>query len=325
MGFFSYLRYSIKQSLWRVLAKLFILLSPILILFVIVEYLTRYIPNSIQEKKQLFETRIKFTEVLVLGASHALYGINPDYFSCSGFNLSNVSQSLFYDTEITMKYLDRLTRLKAVIITIFYPSFWFELSDSFENWRDYLYFRSYGIKYPGLKVFTLETISYAAIYPRKLLIQFCRDPTRFTTEKLHENGWILSPPAQDVSGIDDIAGLDRFKYHHSLVKRSNLFRNLHYLARIMAELQKRNIKIFFVTVPVYKTYSKYIDQKIENENHRVIDELCSRYGCKYFDYSKDSRFIMSDFYDSDHLNREGAKKFSMILNKDFVSEACKTQ
>jgi hypothetical protein len=88
--------------------KLLCLLVPLLLFFIYLEFNLGKIPNSYSFKRECLEKRLDSIEVLVLGSSQVTYGINPNYFKLKGFNLSNISQSLYYDTRLTLKYVDKI-------------------------------------------------------------------------------------------------------------------------------------------------------------------------------------------------------------------------
>ena len=48
----------------------------------------------------------------------------------------------------------------------------------------------------------------------------------------------------------------------------------------------------------------------------MTDSCCAKYGAVKCDYSRDARFRDDDFFDSDHLSDQGARKFSAILARD---------
>ncbi len=126
-------------------------LFPIVITFGYFEFQLKKIPNSYSEKRFNFENQLNKIKVLVLGNSQGLKGINPSYFNCPGFNLSSVSQPFYYDVALSLKYLDKMPNLKAVILTTSYFSFGFDLDNFEEYWRTYFYHHFWDIKYPNHK------------------------------------------------------------------------------------------------------------------------------------------------------------------------------
>lgn len=92
---------------------------PLLSAYLLIEYANRNIPNEYLTKIENFERSVNDIEVLVFGSSHALRGINPDYFTdYYSFNMGMVGQPMQIDFEIFDKYKKQLNNLKVLIISI---------------------------------------------------------------------------------------------------------------------------------------------------------------------------------------------------------------
>ena len=87
-----------NSQVTRFSTRLAMILMPFLLLFSWIEYKARHLPNSYAVKKEELAPLQDSLEILVLGSSHALKGIMPSAFSCTGFNLSNSSQTLVHDS-----------------------------------------------------------------------------------------------------------------------------------------------------------------------------------------------------------------------------------
>lgn len=304
----------------RFLIKLFIFIMPIIIIFGFVELKLRDIPNSYNLKRIYFENQLESIQILVLGSSEALHDINPAFFELKGFNLSNVSQSFYYDSELTLRYIDKMKELKSVIITVFYSSFWYQLQDTKESWRDYFYFHYWDIKYPGLRWYDSRMYSFVMLYTPRRTLEYAKKLFRIDlSEGLNRNGWVPIDAIQNNPNLSDILGRERVKLHESIRSESRYQDNLKIINNFVYELGKRHIKVFFVIAPVPSTYSKYTNPKIREMNEHAILELSRKYNCQFLNYFTDKRFTMEDFGDNDHLNYVGAGKFSKILNDDIVS------
>ena len=60
--------------------------------------------NSLyKEKAEGLKKHANEIEILILGNSHATYGVNPKYFSAFAYNLANVGQSIYFDNELTLQ------------------------------------------------------------------------------------------------------------------------------------------------------------------------------------------------------------------------------
>ena len=218
-----------------------------------------------------------------------------------------------------------MPRLKAVIFAISYFTFGFEMSDLTESWRDYFYYHYYGIRYPTLDRSDIKYYSYAALYTKQFLKDMILNKVDYgyTFGDIKENGWQKIDAIGDSTQINDKEGEERVRFHTSIIHNEHIAENIGYLEPVLKKLNDRNIRVIFVIPPVYKTYSKYADTAIMAENRRIINGLCKRYHAEFFDYFTDPRFTREEFLNNDHMNWRGAKKFSEILDSDFVAKVCR--
>lgn len=299
-----------KKIVWR----LCIFLLPFIIVFSYCEYQLRHQPfaSSYAAKKFYLEQQLDSTEILVLGSSQAYHGINPACFSKKCFNLANVSQTLYYDRRLTQQYLQRLPHLKTVIINIAYFSFFYQLYDIKEKWRDDYYNAHFSIRYYQTSPFDLSNYlllsTYRPMHTAKLLFhQFVDDDAK----QIMPNGF-LPKLTQDI--IDDSTGAARVKIHNDenfIKRRKEIVTDLDELVK---ELKVHQIQVVFVTTPVYKTYSRFCNDAVIDSNTKFINQLCKQYNCSYYNFFSDNRFLQEDFYDNDHLKYNGANKLSKLLN-----------
>ena len=100
----------------------------ILPLSVVVIMMDLYLANMNSLYKEKANGLLEYAneiEILILGNSHATYGVDPSSFSTSTFNLANVGQSIYFDKELTLQNLKNLKNLKYVFISLDYHSLYF--------------------------------------------------------------------------------------------------------------------------------------------------------------------------------------------------------
>lgn len=297
----------------KILIKLLFLFLPFTIIFFFLEHQLKTKPfvSSYSIKKKYLETQLDSIETLILGSSQAFNGIDPSCFSTKTFNIANVSQTLYYDKRLTLQYLPKLTKLKNVIINIGYFSFFYQLFDIKESWRDYYYLQHFGIKYYQLSNFSLTNYSavltYKIPHTFKLLLKNFKDETAI---EILRNGY---QPKFIQETISDSLGLKRVTLHNdeNFKRRTEIEKDLE---DFIKQLSNKKINIVFVTTPVFNTYSKFCNNKIIDTNNNFISSLCKKYNCKYLNYFSDLRFEKTDFFDNDHLKYNGAKKLSTLIN-----------
>ncbi len=302
------------------LRRLLLFCLPLVAGTAVVEVFLYRTPNTYSYKRERFEEQLTGIEVLVLGSSQPLFGINPAHFSRPGFNLANVSQTLYYDKALTLKYLDRLPKLKLVLIPVSYFSFNYQLCDTKERWRDYYYRTFWNIRYPGLPRFDLRDVSRIALYSPAEVVRLLKNGFRTDfTENLSPNGHLAVAPVTVNDKISEAAGRERVRVHDASRHPRRFVQIAADLEGLVAQLTRRGVAVAFLTTPVLPTYARYCNPQVLGRNRAVINRLCRTYGCRYYDYFTDRRFSPAAFADNDHLNATGAARFSRIINQDIIA------
>jgi hypothetical protein len=298
-------------------SRLFVFLIPVIAVIALWEYGLSQIQNSYSLKRMQLETQAPKIEVLVLGPSHALRGVNPEYFSMKGYNAANIEQSLFYDTRITLKYLDKLSALKVVLIDISYTSLWHEVINAEESFRDYFYADYWGIRYPAIKWYDIHIYSKILLYGNTKAWQYALKGFNVNlVNGYSDNGWATKDGEE--SPINDSAGYAFMRDHKKNFKEENLGHNIQYLNDLLKELKSRKIQAVFYSPPFTASSYKYMDANRLKTIDSVLHDLCTTYNCKWYDYHKDPRFFDSDFKNLGHLNQDGSTKFSKIINEEIL-------
>jgi hypothetical protein len=305
----------------KFILKTFYLIAPLALFILYMEFNLSKIPNSYSIKRKYLEKNLDSIEVLVLGSSQATYGVNPDFFKLKGFNLSNISQSLYYDTRLALNYVDKMPRLKYIIINVSYFSFGTQIADGLEKWRDYYYTQFWDINFPELDRYNLKRYSKIFLYTPKTALSFLVKGFHVNlTKGFQENGYLKSDTTSNRLKINSNAGRKRVMFHDKFYKESRFSENQNDLELLVRELTKRNIIPVIVTPPVLSTYYNFANQAILKKNGAAINTICLKYKCEYFNYFTDSRFVINDFKDNDHMNFIGAEKFSKILNDEILNK-----
>jgi hypothetical protein len=309
-----------KQDVVLFLRKTCNFVLPLLALIGYVEVRLSRVPNSYNLKRMYLERQLDSVEVLILGSSRAYNGIDPNCLSLRAFNLADVSQSLYYDTRLLRKYVDRMPRLRCVLLEVSYFSLGYQIADSREAWRDYFYYHFWGIRYRNLSRFDPKLVSYIALYGVKPALKCARKSFHeHLVRQLQSSGWWKEDTVLNGRHLSDSFGKARVAYHDSIIKPAHFAENLHDLGALLGELRRRHIAAVIFSAPVLDSYSLHTNPAINLRNQQAIDSLCSVYGCCRADYSDDKRFEVMDFTDADHLNARGAGKFSRILDHDSIA------
>jgi hypothetical protein len=302
----------------KLFLKLCILLAPVLCAIGYVEYELVSVPNGYNVKRYHLERRIAHVEVLITGSSHSFYAIKPRDLNQSAFSLAYISQDLFYDTRLLLKYAPRAPNLKLAIIPISYFSMENKLEGTIESWRCPFYHRFFGL--PVAVPLDIKNYSLIALYgaseTRSLILRRFRSPN---TGSIDDDGGpqegFLKSENPDLSSESALAR------HHAAMRPALVQENVRYLNEAIDVLKSRSVAVVFITTPVYKSYYSHLNPAAYRRMQDAIRSMSEQSGIQYHNYMDDLRFGESDFFDCDHLNASGMAKFTQILKNEVVDPA----
>jgi len=284
----------------------------LLVLLVLGEYLARAVPNPYKMKEQWMEKNAAEAKVMILGSSHAFYGVNPVYFDSLAFNLAYVSQGLEYDDYLLNRYLSKTPKLRAVFVSISA----FSLFENLEHHAEWFRITNYQLymgceKYGFLSKYHFEmahfwgaTAKIKAYYLKRENTVNCSDlgyGIDYTLKNKNQKNW------------DN--GSSRVKEHNYTDWRY-LPGNAKYLENIADLCKWNHVKLIFFTTPARPSYYNNLYKNQIDCTYKVIHDLMKTHkNIVYLNFLKDSTFVSDDFYDQDHLSEVGAEKLTKILNE----------
>ena len=307
-----------KKFMFQILLFFFL---PILSIALIAEYSLRQIPNDYSYKNQWMEKNSKNISILCLGPSSVYYAIDPEYLDKKAFNGSHVSQSINYDSFIFNKFINQMDSLQYLVLDIDYWSPFSSLETSDEWWRAKNYSLYYGCDYHQgeikynyeLAVHKLSTFKNALNGLKTFL-----GLHSYSNINVNELGFGLNYSSKKRS-LDWHNGKPNALRHNDWIKKQMSFnlidKNRMYLNEIIKRCTERNIKVLLISPPTFKTYFVELDPnylKIKNEFCRSF--VSNANNVAFADFSNDNRFVDEDYFDANHLNEIGAKKFTAIIN-----------
>jgi len=281
----------------KFIKSLILFALPIVFFMIFAEIMFRHIPNPYSYNANYLETSGNEIEILILGSSHSLFGIDTCEFSRKAFNAAHISQSLDLDYAILQKYSNKLSNLKTVIIPVSYYSLFEKLFESgIEKWRAKDYSIYYGLNVPIAFEDRFEIFSKGCVQKFK---NYILGKTYLPQADLQESGIIAAK-------------------RHTIEKDTAQMmfpEMLNYLKSIIEFCEKKNCQVILLTMPAWHTYRENMDAWQWQKTLETAQALEKQYqNVRYFNFIADPRFTANDFGDADHLNPQGAKKMSKILD-----------
>jgi len=277
-------------------------------------------PSIYKSKQQLCFTKLNKARILILGSSHALFGIRPDCLSGWAVNLSNVSQSLDLDEKLLYRALENNPSFKLVVVPVSYFSLEESLTNTTEEWRDCLYLRYFGISERSLwqvfldpRYWSLPFLYRSDALPWRKL----SDEYTLASYSIDGSGWVANDKRLELRQAQEM-GYKRVKLFQSFMKPQSLILHEKILGRIIDFCRTHHVKVLLVTMPCWKTFREFANSSRVAQTKAYLESLVLPQQVLYADYWGDERFVLSDFADTDHLNSNGASKFSHLLDNEFV-------
>lgn len=303
----------------RFLRDITIFLVPLVLFFYLLEKRLQLIPNSYNQKKYYIEQKLDSIEVLNLGSSHALYSFNPAYYSVLGFNLGNVTQTLYYDRKLLAYYIDSLPNLKMVIVPVSYFSLHRHMRHMREDWRMFFYYYYWGFPVRERSILNVNRYSLLAIYTPRTVMGMIRRGFKMNLAKGYTPyGFQAHDSVSKEMNVDEKAAIGREEYLSQGFTPENVAEGTKELDELLQLITAHQVIPVLITTPAYKAFTAHAKPEILARLNEVIDSMCRKYNCRYFNYFTDTRFVKEDFADNDHTNARGAAKFSKIVDSEII-------
>lgn len=318
-----------KREIIYFLKKILVLLIfcavTLYLLSLLYKKLDQYDGDSTQKFKEV-PTQIEIANV---GSSHGMYGVCYDEMSeytCYNFGLT--SQSLDYDYRILQQYQDHLKEGGTMFIVVSYWSLYGQDEserDDFisKNQRYYKFLSPQYIKKWSLEQELLVDVFAVMGTTDNVIYDLATGEER---GKIHTELWENNLINTEPEAILARAEATYTRHMDYITNDSGEWiineNNLEALYGIIELCNEKNIEPILVTTP-YRT--EYVEQYRENsptfleDFYSLMDEITEKTGAVYYDYSCDMRFAEEPeyFFDVDHLNKEGAVKFTEIITESY--------
>lgn len=251
-------------------------------------------------------------EFIITGLSYAK-GIKETLLRKNGVNFAMNSQDLFFDYCIVKYILDnkeQFPNLKYCLIGLSYYSFQYDMLKTSAKGLLYRY------------EFLNETINKVS-YTKATNISIIKKQYGFDTLYFHENFFediFISDMRNQAETLKDIsidikeasksvAILNSNKEYPQTVLENELI-----LKDYLTLLAKNDIKPIIIINPQNQIYRRYFSSRLKLEFEQIISRLKEEFDFQYLDYYDSKYFKYKDFIDGHHLNFEGNKKLTLMLD-----------
>ena len=285
------------------------------------ELYLRYLPNPYSFKKDWMETNADMLETLILGSSQIEMGISPKILGNNTFNLAMPNGLLEYDYYLLEKYSSKYKKLKSVIIELScYNVFALRFEDRPNDKYRALYYRIY-MDYPVHRYSPSYNFEFSNFDFFRYRLASAVEYLLFNKplpDECDSLGWVTGNKRFDTeSYASQISDVKKTLEGIKCKDYDMVAYNCHYLDQIIHFCRKHDIEPIIVILPMSKNIVNLLDNKQLSTFYKTINNY-RRQGITTLNYLKDSIFSLSDYINSNHLNRNGAVKFTNIIKKDIT-------
>lgn len=291
-----------------------------MILFILIGLLNfHYIDTKSPDYLDKYENIKTEIEIANVGSSHGLWGFCyenlEESYTC--FNFAMESQSLSYDYRLLEQYIEHFRNGGTLFLTLSYFSFFWdeEKQPDFaaKNTRYYRvlkpeYIKNYSIMddicYHFVPVLGAQEGVLSILVRKSKVKNIGLENWERTAEELDVWKNAAAAVERHVTSNRNSAG--------ELIRNPN---EVSALYNIINLCKSKNLHVVLITTPYLLEYNEQVPADCLQDFHAIIQEVQQETGVKYFNYANDIRFVNDYklFMNSDHLNRNGAAKFTSIL------------
>lgn len=290
---------------------------PVILIYTALEISVRQIPNYYSVIGNYMVENAKDIEVATFGSSEIKNSVNPEYLDKKTINLSSTAQHHIIDFTVLKQTRDRFPNLKTVAFEVSYGHF-----DTPHNSK-YYWKNNVFLEYYNVNTFQRQTywkdhlifLSYPALFT-DLLINYVRN-----SSKIRYNQWGFEIHHYQGKFKKFNYNLPRILKSHVKINRRadlNVFKhNVAYFYDMMDYCKKENFNVVIMSPPTFSNYNELRNPDILRRRDSILNVITKKYKNVYFiNEEKDTLlFKAKDFRNENHLNPDGAKKFTLKLNE----------
>tara|TARA_R110000787_G_scaffold188717_1_gene300482 strand:+ start:3452 stop:4318 length:867 start_codon:yes stop_codon:yes gene_type:complete len=280
------------------------------------EVLTLNIPTNYKKNSAYFNESKSEIELIALGSSQMDGAINPEFLDKSSICLASSSQHHKLDFTILKQLSTSTKKLKYVVLEL--SNSHLELPhNSKDFWKNAVYLKFFNVNAFDRKTYFKDELIYIAnpdLYTRMITDYYIRDNYDIELNKFgfNTNSFDGSFPLNDFN--EDI--ISKLTTTPNQKRNTEIFKNnTAYLFSMIEYMEAHNLQTIICTLPLYKTYTANLNSTIVKRRDSVISVIKNRYpNVIFMETEKDPNFKITDFNNANHLNPDGSKKFTLLLN-----------
>ena len=265
---------------------------------------------NISRLMRYYEHHTADFQILATGSSYAYYAIDGHGMTLPLLDFTADSQDLFYGYALARRVLAaRDTAIKAALINLAPWSFSYDMSRTTENYRCF----AYASLLKETHHFPLDWAKMQKVF-RPSFLHFAKNVDDRGVDLYDLNGCKqLMNHTVDVEAFLSIRSRvtrwdEKWEFPETEKENEALLVDYIQLCR------EHHVQPIVFTAPVTEICQQYYPKKSLDRFYTILRRVLRKTGAPFLDYFQTKGFGFEECFDVDHLNMQGARKFTAMLD-----------
>ncbi|MEP2937396.1 MAG: hypothetical protein ABJM06_03300 [Gilvibacter sp.] len=289
---------------------------PVVAIFLVVESLVIDLPSPFKAIGERIEQKGDQVKIAVFGSSQIMQGINAAHFTQEGLNFSSGAQHHNTDFNLLKGLAERLPDLETVVFEVSYSHF--EIPHNSKHfWKNGVFLKFYDVNTYNRPVYLKDALlfpSHPAYYSERLLEYYLKDSLPY---RYNEFGYDTNLYRGKFKRLQ--YNLDSIQ--NSKVRMNNrealqiIDYNTSYFKEMIQYAASKDWNIVIISPPTFSNYNAERIPAIVKRRDSILSEIATAYpAIKFLNCESDTSFKVTEFRNENHLNPEGAERFTKKLD-----------
>lgn len=253
---------------------------------------------------------------LIAGDSHTQSGLDDSLINNS-LNISQSDEHFLYTYNVLRLLLDNNHQINKVILGVSFHSFAKSYDATIQSDE---YTKVMFPKY--FPILDSESVTDTGKMTLTTGVEIFKNIVKsvFNNSTIHGYSFIGSFYKRDRSNLNDNsinAAIQRHYYTKSGSEQAYADYQVKYLKKIVDLCHAKNIELIIVNTPIPDAYYQKIPEKFTSYYYSIMQQFKNK--IQFYDFHA-IELPQTDYEDGDHLNSQGAKIFSPLINERISTE-----
>ncbi|WP_415371122.1 hypothetical protein [Patiriisocius sp. Uisw_047] len=291
---------------------------PVVLCYAVLEWSVIIIPMSYDKVQQQITTKPDAIKVMVLGSSQMQAAVNPAFLDKVTVNYGSKSQHHKEDNHIMEQSMVRFPNLETIVFELSYAHL--EIPHNGKDfWKNTIYLKYYNVNAFERNTYfkdKLVFLSSPSMYAKKFTQYYLNDDDQeeYNQYGYHTNNF--KGAFSDLDYNDEKITLRKFRIRDR-ESLANFAINTPFFYDMIRTAIANKKKVIISCIPTYKTYLNKRNPAILKRRDSILEDIRLKFPeVRFFNLELDTiTFRARDYLNENHLNPDGAEKFTKKLNQ----------